>query len=284
MSTKIIGNQIDQVTRAIIEALQVTEQINLPALNQSQVNALGTPAFGTVVYNSTEDMAQIYKQDAAQGVAGWTDVGGGGPSLGEKSIIRTNANIIEENITVGSTANGGPEFQNGATIGPVTIANGYTVTIENGASWNIIGEEDGATAQFNDVTVDGNLSVTGLFHFSETKESITFYNTSGNVDHNYQNNGTIFVNKTGGGDFTVNLTNVPTDGAGYTFTVVVNNGGGDGVPDTLNIDGQQQTIQWAGGSAPGMSGQLCVVSFGIIAYNVGTDGQFTVLGSGSNYG
>ena len=52
MSTKIIGNQIDQVTRAIMEALQVTEQINLPALNQSAVNALGTPAYGTLVYNT----------------------------------------------------------------------------------------------------------------------------------------------------------------------------------------------------------------------------------------
>ena len=60
MSTKIIGNQIDATTRAIMEALQVTEQINLPALNQSQVNALGTPAYGTLVYNTTEDMAQIY--------------------------------------------------------------------------------------------------------------------------------------------------------------------------------------------------------------------------------
>ena len=58
MSTKIIGNQIDATTENIMEALQVTEQINLPALNQSQVNALGTPAYGTLVYNTTEDMAQ----------------------------------------------------------------------------------------------------------------------------------------------------------------------------------------------------------------------------------
>ena len=70
MSTKIIGNQIDASTRAIMEALQLTEQLNLPALNQTAVNALGTPAYGTIVYNSTEDMAQIYKQDAAQGVPG----------------------------------------------------------------------------------------------------------------------------------------------------------------------------------------------------------------------
>ena len=126
MSTKIIGNQIDATTRAIIEALQVTEQINLPSLNQTQVNALGAPAYGTLIYNNTEDMAQIYKQDAAQGVPGWDDVGGGGPSVGENSIIRTNGPTIEENLTIGPVANGGAEFTNGFSAGPVSIANGFT--------------------------------------------------------------------------------------------------------------------------------------------------------------
>ena len=78
MSTKINGNQIDAATRAIITALTVTEQINLPALTQTAINGLGTPAYGTLVYNTTEDMAQIYLQDAAAGVPGWDDVGGGG--------------------------------------------------------------------------------------------------------------------------------------------------------------------------------------------------------------
>ena len=142
MSTKIIGNQIDATTRAIMEALQVTEQINLPALNQSQVNALGTPAYGTLVYNTTEDMAQIYKADAAQGVPGWDDVGGGGPSVGEDSIIRTNGTTIGETLTVGPSANGGVEFTNGFSAGPINIANGNTVTVENGAQWFIIGGED----------------------------------------------------------------------------------------------------------------------------------------------
>lgn len=142
MSTKIIGNQIDATTRAIMEALQVTEQINLPALNQSQVNALGTPAYGTLVYNTTEDMAQIYKADAAQGVPGWDDVGGGGPSVGEDSIIRTNGTTINETLTVGPSANGGVEFTNGFSAGPINIANGNTVTVENGAQWFIIGGED----------------------------------------------------------------------------------------------------------------------------------------------
>ena len=142
MSTKIIGNQIDATTRAIMEALQVTEQINLPALNQAAVDALGTPAYGTLVYNTTEDMAQIYKADAAQGVPGWDDVGGGGPSVGEDSIIRTNGTTIGETLTVGPSANGGVEFSNGFSAGPINIANGNTVTVENGAQWFIIGGED----------------------------------------------------------------------------------------------------------------------------------------------
>ena len=142
MSTKIIGNQIDATTRAIMEALQVTEQINLPALNQAAVDALGTPAYGTLVYNTTEDMAQIYKADAAQGVPGWDDVGGGGPSVGEDSIIRTNGTTINETLTVGPSANGGVEFTNGFSAGPIQIANGNTVTVENGAQWFILGGED----------------------------------------------------------------------------------------------------------------------------------------------
>ena len=284
MSTKIIGNQIDQVTRAIIEALQVTEQVNLPALNQSAVNALGTPAYGTLVYNTTEDMAQIYKADAAQGVPGWDDVGGGGPSLGEDSIIRTNGKNIQENITVGSTANGGPEFSNGATIGPVQIDNGFTVTVENGAAWNIIGEEDSSTAEFVEIT-SGNITSTGTLHFSETKESLTFYDGApDSITHDFNNNNAIFLNKTGGGNFGLIINNMPTDNAAYTITVVINDSGGTGVPDTVTVDGQQQTIKWACGSAPGHSGgAVCVVYFSFIAYNTGSTGQFTVLGSGGNY-
>ena len=60
MSTKIIGNQISDATRAIITALTVTEQINLPNLNQTEINALGTVALGTIVYNETEKMIQGY--------------------------------------------------------------------------------------------------------------------------------------------------------------------------------------------------------------------------------
>ena len=137
MSTKIIGNQIDAATRAIVTALTVTEQLNLPELNQAAVNALGTPAYGTVVYNSTEDEAQIWKQDVS-GAPGWASVGGGGPSVGENSIIRTNGTTIAENITIGPTANNDAKFTYGFSHGPITLSNSYTITIETGAIWTII--------------------------------------------------------------------------------------------------------------------------------------------------
>jgi len=54
---------------------------------------------------------------------------GGGPSLGTSSIIRTNATTISENITI-------PTGTNGMTAGPITIASGYTITV-NGA-WSVV--------------------------------------------------------------------------------------------------------------------------------------------------
>ena len=53
----------------------------------------------------------------------------GGPSLGTASIIRTNAQTISENITIGATTNG-------MSAGPITIADSYTVTV-NG-NWSIV--------------------------------------------------------------------------------------------------------------------------------------------------
>jgi hypothetical protein len=56
----------------------------------------------------------------------------GGPSLGASSVIRTNANVINENITI-------PVNTNGMTIGPVTVGTGYAVTLTDSSSaWAII--------------------------------------------------------------------------------------------------------------------------------------------------
>lgn len=257
MSTKIIGNQIDAATRAIVTALTVTEQLNLPELNQAAVNALGTPAYGTLVYNSTEDEAQIWKQDVS-GSPGWDSVGGGGPSVGENSIIRTNGTTISENLTVGPTANGGVEFTNGFTAAPITIANGYTVTIENGATWTIIGPDENLAAYryFNNVGVNEHLRMVpgSTFEFGQTKENFIAFAKSGSVtvDHSQA---TIFIttNPSGyNGNFAINFNNVPNVGGFvYTAQIIIKQVNGTGTVNDVNINGNNTTTVYAASPSSG---------------------------------
>ena len=134
--TKISGNQISQSTSAIITTLSFlsTNSIfRLPA--GTTANRPTSVSVGTMRFNTSLDSAEIYKADDGTGSAGWSPVAGGGPSLGSDSIIRTNPTTISENITVGPSA--GAEFANGMSAGPITVASGYTVTVESGGAWSV---------------------------------------------------------------------------------------------------------------------------------------------------
>ena len=135
--TKISGNQIADSTSAIITTLSFLSTgsvFRLPAGTTAQ-RPTGI-SVGTMRFNTTLDAAEVYKADDGTGSAGWSSVAGGGPSLGTDSIIRTNPTTISENITVGPTA--GAEFANGMSAGPITVASGYTVTVESGGSWSVV--------------------------------------------------------------------------------------------------------------------------------------------------
>jgi len=82
-------------------------------------------ATGRLRYNSTDAAFEGYT------AAGWGEIGGGGPSLGTDSVIRTNAKVIAENITFAGT-------ENGSTVGPITINASYTVTVTTGSTWIIL--------------------------------------------------------------------------------------------------------------------------------------------------
>ena len=135
--SRVSGNQIATSTEAIITTLSflnTNSVFRLPAGTQAQ-RPTGV-SVGTLRFNSDLDSAEIYKADDGTGSAGWAPVAGGGPSLGTDSIIRTNANTIAENISVGPSA--GSEFANGMSAGPITVASGYTVTVESGGSWSVV--------------------------------------------------------------------------------------------------------------------------------------------------
>jgi len=250
MTTKIIGNQIDAVTRAVITALQVTEQVNLPTLNQTQINALGTVPLGTIIFNTTEGMFQGYLPDVAgPGTPGWDDVGGGGPSVGEDSIIRTNGTTISENIIVGPSANGGVEYSNGFSAAPITISNGFTVTIENGATWTLIGADEdlGTYRYFDNAAINNHLRLVpgATFEFGQTKERHMSFSVSGTVglDHSMA---TVFSteNPTNyNGNFTVNFQNVPNEsGFVYTAQIIKRQINGTGFITGFQVNGSTATM------------------------------------------
>lgn len=259
MTTKIIGNQIDAVTRAVITALQVTEQVNLPNLNQTQINALGTVPLGTIIFNTTEGMFQGYLPDVeGPGTPGWDDVGGGGPSVGEDSIIRTNGTTINENLTVGPSANNGVEFSNGFSAAPITIANGRTVTVENGATWTLIGADEdlGTYRYFNNVGINAHLRLVpgATFEFGQTKERHIAFSLSSTttLDHSQA---TIFSteNPTGfNGNFTVNFNNVPNEsGFIYTAQVIKRQINGSGIISGFQVNGSTAIMVRPGGFSNG---------------------------------
>ena len=135
--SKISGNQISTGTEAIITTLSFLNQDSVLRLPLgTQANRPTGVSAGSIRFNTDLDAAEIYKADDGSGSAGWTAVSGGGPALGTDSIIRTNPTTISVNLTVGPTA--GSEFANGMSAGPITIANGYTVTVESGGSWSVV--------------------------------------------------------------------------------------------------------------------------------------------------
>ena len=62
----------------------------------------------------------------------WTSIGGGQMygTAQVKSIFYNNQ-IISEDVTIKSNTNGG-------TFGPITVSDGFTVTVEDNATWSIV--------------------------------------------------------------------------------------------------------------------------------------------------
>ncbi len=89
---------------------------------QSQIDAKDT------LKVNTTDIGVTVLSPTGDG-SGLTGITGGGPSLGTNSIIRTNAQTISEDITI-------PVGTNGMSIGGITVANTFTVTV-NGR-WVVI--------------------------------------------------------------------------------------------------------------------------------------------------
>jgi hypothetical protein len=119
------------------------------------------------------------------------------------------------------------------------------------------------------VDITANVNMTGRLDLQETREQFNSATISASVLTANYNNGSIFyVSASPTSNFTVNVTNVPTDNdEAITIVVLVNQGATGRIPNALQIDGAAQTIRWLGGTAPtptSSAGKIDVFNFTLI--------------------
>jgi hypothetical protein len=85
----------------------------------------GAPSNGYLRYNTTLNSFEGYTS------AGWGSVGGGATGAGGDAVFQEN----EVNVTTSYTLTTG---KNGMSVGPITIADGVTVTVPSGQRWVIL--------------------------------------------------------------------------------------------------------------------------------------------------
>lgn len=124
---------------ALADGVMITVQAALTNTAAVTIDVDGTGAKAIVKLGGSalaggdilSDQYLILKYDLANTRWAFTNLGGGGPSLGTAAIIRTNAQNISEDITFLGT-------ENGSTVGPVTIDDTFTVTVTSGSTWVIL--------------------------------------------------------------------------------------------------------------------------------------------------
>ena len=265
--TLINGNQISSLTNATINQLQFTNTTSILQLpTGTTAQRPGSAAYGTMRFNTTEDKVEVYVTNSnGQGADGWSFVGAGGPHVGTTvtSYIRTNSNIIDANVTIGAVANGGSEFSNGYSAGPIEIASGFTFTIENGATYYVIGESPDV-AYYEDLSIFGTLDTKGAMMDSgasrEHLHSMRMNPTDTRLNIDYLQSNIIYATGVSQ-DFEINLLNFPTSNIGIgqvnvnkSYGVVIKyfNGSNRYRPSgTILLNGSSiGSAKWASGGAP----------------------------------
>jgi len=133
--TKISENQISIQTQALLTSLDFASAsgyLNLPSGTTLQRPTVTSSDYGTIRFNITRDVAEIYNTQT--GSADWNSIGSETGLDGGNAYIRTNGTTITKNITIGPVANNDQKYTYGLLIGDITIDSGITVTVESGAA------------------------------------------------------------------------------------------------------------------------------------------------------
>lgn len=122
-----------------------------------------------------------------------------------------------------------------------------------------------------------SIDISGRTDIAQVREKLnTKTGATGTVTHDYST-GAIFYHSSISANFTINLTNVPTDNdKTIAITVVLNQGASGYYPSAFQIDGSAQTLRWANNETPTPSiNKVDVATFSLIR----TGGSWIVLGN-----
>ena len=131
-----------------------------------------------------------------------------------------------------------------------------------------------------DATLSGNVSVTGRLDLQDVRETINDGTITTNVLTLDYPAGTIsYIPTAPTANFTVNITNAPTDnGKAITIVVMVTQGATGYIPNVLQVAGSAQTVRWLSGVTPTPTssvGKLDIFNFTLIRRST----AWTVIGN-----
>jgi hypothetical protein len=130
----------------------------------------------------------------------------------------------------------------------------------------VISGSASATANFD---ISGNVNMTGQLDVQELRETITDGTISASVlTIDFLSTNISYVSASPTSNFTVNITNVPTDNAKtVTVSIFVTQGATGRIPSVLQIDGVGQTIKWASSTTPtptSSAGKIDIFNFTLV--------------------
>jgi hypothetical protein len=209
------------------------------------------------------------------GSIGATGPAGTNGSIGATGPAGTNGSTGPAGVngSTGATGSTGPAGAGSTitnyTLGRVLIAGATSTTIDTAASLN-----------FASAT---GLAVTTATQLQQVSESIqTITSATGTVAHNWSL-GSIFNHTSISGNFTPNITNIPTtDNRIYTITLILNQGLTPYYANAIQILGvAQTTINWVYGTLPQpLSNKKDIQTFTLLR----AVGSWTVFGDYGSYG
>lgn len=242
------------------------------ASSHSDLDPILVPKYHGLVRDASDGTFKLFK-----------DLTGLAPTSTISSFTAADLNVGALGVTGAITASGNLAVNGGAitttSTGTATVFNTNATTLNIGgqATTVAIGASTGTSTINNNLSVGGTTTVKSILEVMDSKSS-----ASGTVTHDFTVTD-VFYHSSISANFTANITNVPTTaGRIISVTLVLAQGGTAYLPTALQIDGNAQTIKWAGNTQPTpQANKTDVVVFTLIRTS---GGSWVVLGQMSSYG